>query len=135
MSKDSKLDLLELSFMDSKLDLEERVDDLLERLTLQEKFRLLSGRHTWYTKPIRRLGIKPFAMFDGPHGVRVETRGDIQSTYFPSSICRAATWNLKLNEQFGIAVAKEVRNVGAQMWLAPAINIQRTPLCGRNFEY
>lgn len=135
MSKYSKLDLLELPFMDNKFDLEERIDDLLGRLTLNEKFRLLSGRHTWYTKPIRRLGIRPFAMFDGPHGVRVEARGDVQSTYFPSGICRAATWNLKLNEQFGISVAKEVRDVGAQMWLAPAINIQRTPLCGRNFEY
>jgi beta-glucosidase len=135
LSKDSRLDISKLPFMDRKLDLEERVNDLLGRLTLQEKFRLLSGRHTWYTKPIRRLGIKPFGMFDGPHGVRVETRGDVQSTYFPSGICRAATWNLKLNEKFGITVAKEVRDVGAQMWLAPAINIQRTPLCGRNFEY
>ena len=128
-------DLLKLPFMDKSLDLENRVKDLLSRLTLQEKFKLCAGRRMWYTKPIRRLGISSFAMHDGPHGVRVDTRGKIQSTYFPSAICRAATWNPLLSEKFGIAIAQEVRDVGANMLLAPGINIQRTPMCGRTFEY
>jgi len=136
MSKErSELDLSKLPFMDSNLDLESRVEDLLERLTLREKFLLSAGRRMWYTKPIRRLGIKSFAMHDGPHGVRVDYKGKIQSTYFPSAICRAATWNLELSERFGIAIAQEVRDVGAHMILAPGINIQRTPMCGRTFEY
>ena len=121
--------------MDSTLELEERVEDLLERLTLHEKFRLKSGRKYWYTRRIRRLGIKPFTMYDGPHGVRPNGEGKIKTTYFPSTICRAATWNVELSEKFGIAIAQEIRDVGAHMLLAPGINIQRTPMCGRTFEY
>ena len=131
----SKIELSKLPFMNSAFALEKRVEDLLERLTLKEKFKLCAGRRMWYTKPIKRLGIKPFAMHDGPHGVRVDEQGKIQSTYFPSTICRAATWNLELSEKFGVALAQEVRDVGAQMILAPGINIHRTPMCGRTFEY
>jgi len=124
-----------LPFMDKNLDLEKRVEDLLGRLTLEEKFKLSSGRRMWHTKPIKRLGVKPFTMYDGPHGVRADTRGEITSTFFPSAICRAATWNPKLSYDFGKAVAEEVREVGAHMLLAPGINIQRTPMNGRTFEY
>jgi beta-glucosidase len=131
----SDLDLSNLPFMDMNLDLEERVVDLLKRLTLEEKFTLSSGMKWWYTKPIDRLGIRSFAMHDGPHGVRVDNEGKIKSTYFPSAICRSATWNLDLSEKFGIAIAQEIRDVGAHMLLAPGINIHRTPMCGRTFEY
>ena len=124
-----------LPFMDKNLDLEKRVEDLLGRLTIEEKFKLSSGRRMWHTKPIKRLGVKPFTMYDGPHGVRADTRGEIKSTFFPSAICRAATWNPKLSYDFGKAVAEEVREVGAHMLLAPGINIQRTPMNGRTFEY
>ncbi len=124
-----------LPFMDKNLDLEKRVEDLLSRLTLEEKFKLSSGRLMWHTKPIKRLSVKPFTMYDGPHGVRADTMGEIKSTYFPSAICRAATWNPKLSYDFGKAVAEEVRDVGAHMLLAPGINIQRTPMNGRTFEY
>ena len=136
MSEDKlKIKLSKLPFMNSNLQLEDRIDDLLGRLTLREKFKLSSGRRMWHTKPIKRLGIKSFTMYDGPHGVRVDIQGKTQSTYFPSAICRAATWNPNLAKKFGIAIAQEVRDVGAQMVLAPGINIQRTPMCGRTFEY
>jgi len=131
----SEKQLKNLPFMNRNLDLEERVEDLLGRLTLEEKFKLSSGRRMYHTKPIKRLGIKPFTMFDGPHGVRADDTGEIKSTYFPSAICRAATWNPELSQEFGKAVAEEVRDVGAHMLLAPGINIQRTPMCGRTFEY
>jgi beta-glucosidase len=131
----SEKQIQRLPFMNRNLELEERVEDLLGRLTLEEKIKLSSGRFMWHTKPIKRLGIKPFTMFDGPHGVRADTMGDIKSTYFPSAICRAATWNPKLSYDFGKAVAEEVRDVGAHMLLAPGINIQRTPMNGRTFEY
>ncbi|MHA1987388.1 MAG: glycoside hydrolase family 3 C-terminal domain-containing protein [Promethearchaeota archaeon] len=128
-------DLGSLPYMDINLDLEKRVEDLLDRLTLQEKYKLCGGEKWWYTKPIRRLGIKSFAMHDGPHGVRVDQEGKIKTTYFPSAICRAATWNVELSKEFGIAIAEEIRDVGAHMLLAPGINIQRSPMCGRTFEY
>jgi beta-glucosidase len=131
----SEIDLVSLPYMDSSLELEIRVEDLLERLTLEEKFRLTAGKKWWYTKPIRRLGIKSFGMHDGPHGVRIDMKGKIKTTYFPSAICRAATWNIELSTDFGIAIAQEIRDVGAHMLLAPGINIQRTPMCGRTFEY
>ncbi|MFW9822066.1 MAG: glycoside hydrolase family 3 C-terminal domain-containing protein [Candidatus Thorarchaeota archaeon] len=131
----SKTDLSTLPFRDTSLDLEKRVEDLLGRLTLHEKFRLCAGTKWWYTKPIHRLGIKSFAMHDGPHGVRVDREGKLKSTYFPSAICRAASWNVELSNKFGVAIAEEVLDVGAHMLLAPGINIQRTPMCGRTFEY
>ena len=136
MSKNySEEELYQLPFRNESLELEERIRDLLSRLTLEEKFKLCSGRLMWHTKPIKRLGIKSFTMYDGPHGVRSDTMGEIKSTYFPSAICRAATWDPKLSFEFGKAVAEEVREVGAHMLLAPGINIQRTPMNGRTFEY
>ena len=130
-----KLDTSEFPFMNNTLELEKRVEDLLGRLPLNEKFRLCVGKRWWYTNPIRRLNIESFAMHDGPHGVRADNKGKIQTTYFPSTICRAATWSTELSNRFGIAIAEEVRDVGAHMLLAPGINIQRTPMCGRTFEY
>ena len=136
MSKNySEEELYQLPFRNESLELEERIRDLLSRLTLEEKFKLCSGRLMWHTKPIKRLGVKPFTMYDGPHGVRPDTMGEIKSTYFPSAICRAATWDPELSHEFGKAVAEEVRDVGAHMLLAPGINIQRTPMNGRTFEY
>jgi beta-glucosidase len=133
--KTLKNDAQQLPFRNMNLDLESRVNDLLNRLTLEEKVKLCSGQRIWHIPRIKRLGIKNFTMYDGPHGVRPSMSGDIKSTYFPSAICRAATWNTELSKRFGIALAEEVRAVGAHMILAPGINIQRTPMCGRTFEY
>jgi len=128
-------DLSDLPFRNEKLSLEERVKDLLDRLTIEEKFKLLAGRHHWETKPIERLGIEPFLMTDGPHGVAPHSSGGKENTYFPVGICRAATWNSKLSYKFGKAIAEEVRDIGSHMILGPGVNIDRTPLCGRTFEY
>jgi beta-glucosidase len=130
-----KENLKELPFLNMNLDLESRIIDLFDRLTLEEKVKLCAGRRMWYIPSIKRLGIKSFVMHDGPHGVRPSSSGEVKSTYFPSAICRAATWNPELSKRFGIALAEEVRAVGAHMILAPGINIQRTPMCGRTFEY
>jgi len=131
----SEEEIRNLPFRNLTLDLEKRVEDLLSRLTLEEKFKLSAGRMMWHTKPIKRLGIKPFTMYDGPHGVRPGSTSEVKTTYFPSAICRASTWDSKLSYEFGKAVAEEVREVGAHMLLAPGINIQRTPMNGRTFEY
>ena len=89
----SKEELLNLPYMNSNFGVEERVEDLLSRLTLKEKFKLSAGGLMWYTKPIRRLGIKSFAMHDGPHGVRVDKQGKTQTTYFPSAICSITAYH------------------------------------------
>lgn len=124
-----------LPFRNEKLSIEERVKDLLDRLKINEKFKLLAGRHSWETKPIKRLGIKPFLMTDGPHGVAPHSSGGKENTYFPVGICRAATWNPKLSYEFGKGIAEEVREIGSHMILGPGVNIDRIPLCGRTFEY
>lgn len=131
----SKEELLKLPFMNNTLDLEKRVEDLLGRLTLKEKFKLCGGIKIFYTRPIKRLGIKNFKMTDGPHGIGPHSSGNKECTYFPVAICRAATWNPELSEMFGVAVAQEVRDIGYHMILGPGVNIHRTPLCGRTFEY
>ncbi|MFW9942820.1 MAG: glycoside hydrolase family 3 C-terminal domain-containing protein [Candidatus Thorarchaeota archaeon] len=133
--KDSNEELLKLPFMDNNLDLEKRVEDLLGRLTLKEKFKLSSGTQFFYTKPIKRLGIPNFKMTDGPHGIGPHSSNNSECTYFPVGVCRAATWNPELSEKFGVAVGQEVRDIGYHMLLGPGVNIQRAPHCGRNFEY
>jgi beta-glucosidase len=112
-----------------------RVDELLQQLTLDEKFSLLAGATRWSTAPIERLGIKPYFITDGPHGIRPKSSGNKECTYFPVGICRAATWNPDLSYAFGKALGKEVREIGYHMILGPGVNILRTPLCGRTFEY
>jgi beta-glucosidase len=133
--KQEEKELSDLPFRNQDLDVEKRVNDLLNRLTLKEKFKVLAGRHRWETKPIDRLGIPPFLMTDGPHGVAPHSSGGKECTYFPVGICRAASWNPELSFQFGKAIGEEVRNVGSHMILGPGVNIERTPLCGRTFEY
>lgn len=128
-------EILKLPYRNSDLELEERVDDLLGRLTIDEKIKLLSGRKIFQVPPIKRLGIPAFKMTDGPKGVGSGVILGKRMSYFPVPIGRTATWNPELSEKFGIAVAEEVRASGRYMLLAPGINIVRTPLCGRSFEY
>jgi beta-glucosidase len=133
--KSRDTDLRIFPFMNKNLNIESRIADLLKRLTLEEKFSLCTGHHHWHTSPIKRLGIKSFALFDGPHGVRPGRNIDLRVTYFPSAICRTSTWNPELSYEFGIAIAQEVRELGGNVLLAPGVNIQRSPMCGRTFEY
>ena len=117
---------------------ERRVEELLARLTLQEKVSLLSGRDSWYTVPIERLGIQPLGMTDGPHGVRANRTGSERvqgtATCFPTGVAMAATWDPALIERVGEALAEETLALGCDILLGPCVNIVRTPLAGRNFE-
>ncbi len=131
----SEEELAALPFRNMSLGLEERVEDLLGRLTLEEKFRLSVGIKAFFTRPIKRLGIPYFKMCDGPHGIGPHSTNNIECTYFPTGICRTATWNPEMAEKFGVALAQEIREIGYHMSLGPGINIIRSPLCGRNFEY
>ena len=122
----------------------EKVEKLLAQLTLEEKTSMLHGNSKFTIAAIERLGIPEWTMSDGPHGVREEiNRHDWDpagwqndfSTYLPVGTALAATWNPDLAYQFGTVLGREARARKKDVILGPGINIHRTPLCGRNFEY
>src|SRR5579884_2929997 len=112
------------------------IQDLLAQMTLEEKVAMLAGTNMWYTVPVERLGIPSLKMTDGPNGARGagSLTGGVKTTAFPAEISLASTWNIELVERVGQALADEARMKGAQVLLAPTVNIQRSPLGGRNFE-
>jgi len=118
--------------------IEKRADDLLAKLTLEEKISLLSGKDIWNTVPIPRLGIPSITMTDGPHGVRASNpevgRKVGPATSFPTGISMSASWNPELVEKVGQALGEETRDMDCDILLGPCINIVRHPLGGRNFE-
>jgi len=112
-------------------DVEARVEDLLRKMTLEEKIDLLGGRRDFYTLAIDRLGIPALKMADGPMGVR--NYGP--STAYPAGIGLAATWDTAMAHRIGSAMGQDARARGVNILLAPAVNIYRVPVNGRNFEY
>lgn len=119
-------------YRDAKAPVEARVADLMARLTLDEKIALLAGEGSMTTHPIPRLRVPSVRMTDGPTGVRSpEGR---PATVFPVGVALAATWNPELVRRVGAAIGQEARAHGADLLLAPTVNIVRTPRWGRNFE-
>ena len=123
---------------------EDKLKSLCDNMTLDEKLGMIHGNEFFRTKGVDRLGIKPFTFSDGPMGVRQDYEkakwfpiGSTQDyvSYFPCNTAVAATWNRDIAYQAGKVLGRETRGRGKDMILAPGINIQRTPLCGRNFEY
>ena len=118
--------------------IEQRVEELLKKLTLSEKVSLLSGQDIWNTVPIKRLGIPSITMTDGPHGVRSTApeagRKMGPVTAFPTGISMGAAWNPELIEQVGQALGEETRGMDCDILLGPCVNIVRDPRGGRNFE-
>ncbi|WHU04973.1 glycoside hydrolase family 3 C-terminal domain-containing protein [Sphingomonas sp. NIBR02145] len=112
--------------------LDARVDDLIARMTLDEKIALLAGASSMTTNGVPRLGVPGIKMTDGPTGVR-SPEGK-PATVFPVGAAIAATWNPALAAHVGGAIAEEARADGASVLLAPTVNIVRTPRWGRNFE-
>lgn len=118
-------------YRDARRSVEERVDDLLGRLSADEKLDLLGGVNEFYTRGIPRLGVPELRMSDGPMGVR--NYGP--ATAYPAGIALAATWDTNLVERVGAALGRDARARGVHFLLAPGVNIHRVPHCGRNFEY
>ena len=117
-----------------------KVVNWLKDLSLTEKATLCSGQDLWSTNPIERIGIPSVKMFDGPHGLRkvdpqVSLGKSLAATCFPTACSLAATWNVDLLTEVGEAIGKECQANDAQILLGPGINIKRSPLGGRNFEY
>ncbi|MFH1369051.1 MAG: glycoside hydrolase family 3 C-terminal domain-containing protein [Elusimicrobiota bacterium] len=118
-------------YKDPAAPIDKRIDDLMKRMTLEEKLDEIHGLNFMDGRENKRLGIPPLMFTDGPHGVR-ENFG--RNTCFPTLISAGATWNDDLIYKFGQALGEEVRGRGRNVILGPCINIHRTPLGGRNFE-
>jgi beta-glucosidase len=119
------------------------IDTLIAELTLEEKASLTSGSAFWYTTPVDRLGIPKIMVSDGPHGLRAQPGegdhvglgGSLPATCFPTASAIASSWNPGLLRRVGTALAREARACNLSVILGPGINMKRSPLCGRNFEY
>ena len=123
---------------------EKKIRSLISKMSLEEKVSLLHGNSKFYVEAIPRLGIPELALSDGPHGVRAEINRDNwnyagwtndSSTYFPTGTALAASWNIDLARLRGEVLGEEARFRGKDILLGPGVNIIRSPLCGRNFEY
>lgn len=114
-----------------KESIDQRVEKLLSQLSLQEKITLLGGTDDFFTRAIPRLGIPSLKMSDGPLGVHDYG----PTTAYPASIALAASWDEDLAKRFGVSMGQDARARGVHFILAPAMNIYRSPLNGRNFEY
>ena len=132
-------------YKNPNLPVEQRVQDLLGRMTLQEKVAMLSGADWMQSVPNERLGIPSIKMADGPLGIRswagpssetnaTAAKDKVTTTAFPAGVAMAATWDTELLQSVGQAIGQEVKAVGRDMILGPTVNINRTPLWGRNFE-
>jgi beta-glucosidase len=127
-------------YLDGTKPVEARVEDLLSRLTLEEKVSLVHAASRFSVAGVPRLGIAELWMDDGPMGVREDDRSqqahiDDFSTAMPATLGLAATWNPDLATAYGTVIGQEAKQRGKDIMLGPSLNIQRTPLCGRNFEY
>ncbi|XVV10202.1 glycoside hydrolase family 3 C-terminal domain-containing protein [Actinoplanes sp. CA-131856] len=116
--------------------------DHADRLTLEEKAALCLGSTFWHTAPIERLDIAAIMVADGPHGLRRQPDGNqagisgsLPATCFPTASALGSSWDPGLVERVGAAIGAEARAQGVAVVLGPGVNIKRSPLCGRNFEY
>jgi beta-glucosidase len=119
------------------------IKQIISQMTLEEKASLCSGLDFWHLKGIERLGIPSIMVTDGPHGLRKQAQGadhlgiynSVPSTCFPSAAGMASSWNRDLIQKVGVALGEECQAEDVAVLLGPGVNIKRSPLCGRNFEY
>ncbi len=117
------------------------INAIIAQMTLQEKAALCTGATAWTTTPVERLGVPELFVADGPHGVRRVPDVDsmaidaLPATCFPTASATACAWDRALLHQMGQALAEEANAQGVDVLLGPGVNMKRTPVCGRNFEY
>lgn len=117
--------------------------DIIEKMTIEEKAAILSGKNVWQSRNIDRLGIPSIFCADGPHGIRKQAReGDhlglnasLPATCFPTAASISNSWDMDLCREIGEALGEEASALNVNVLLGPGLNIKRSPLCGRNFEY
>ena len=120
-----------------------KVQDILSKMTLEDKISLCNGADFWHSKAMAQYGIPAVTMSDGPHGVRCQKNGSDMlgvnesepATCFPTAVTSGATWDAALLKAEGQAIGEEGISYGVDVVLGPGVNIKRNPLCGRNFEY
>ena len=131
-------------YLDDSQPLEKRVEDALSRMTLEEKVKILHAQSKFSSAGVPRLGIPELWATDGPHGIRPEVKWDEwdqagwtndSCTAFPALTCLAASWSEEMSALYGKSIGEEARYREKDVLLGPGVNIYRTPLCGRNFEY
>ena len=119
-------------------------EDIIKQMSLEEKALMMSGKNVWQTQDFPQYGIPSMMMSDGPHGMRTQPpgacdhlgiNGSMPATCFPTAATVANTWDEALVEEMGKALAEEAVSMGVHVVLGPGLNIKRSPLCGRNFEY
>ena len=127
-----------------KEDFKEEIEKVISKMTLDDKIAMIHGAHLFQNGKVDHLNIPPLTMSDGPMGVRADFEPDKwipaqhasdEVTYLPCNSALASTWNRSLARDMGSVLGEENRGRGKDISLAPGINIKRTPLCGRNFEY
>ncbi len=118
------------------------IKELISQMTLQEKASLCAGSDSWHTTPVERLGIPAIMMTDGPHGLRKMVENSetgesetVEGVCFPPAVLLACSWDKELLKELGETLGEESLSEQISILLGPAINIKRSPLCGRNFEY
>ena len=131
-------------YLDDSKPIEDRIEDALSRITVEEKVALIHAQSKFSSPDVARLGIPEFWMTDGPHGIRPEVLWDEWNqagwtndscVAFPALTCLAATWNPEAALLYGQSIGEEARYRNKTVLLGPGVNIYRTPLNGRNFEY
>jgi Beta-glucosidase-related glycosidases len=131
-------------YIDENQPIEERIKDALSRMTLEEKIKVIHAQSKFSSGGVPRLGIPEVWATDGPHGIRPEMLWDKwdqagwsndSCTAFPALTCLAATWNPEIAAIYGRSIGEEARYREKDVLLGPGVNIYRTPLNGRNFEY
>lgn len=131
-------------YLDDSKPIEDRIEDALSRITVEEKVALIHAQSKFSSPGVARLGIPEFWMTDGPHGIRPEVLWDEWNqagwtndscVAFPALTCLAATWNPEAALLYGQSIGEEARYRNKTVLLGPGVNIYRTPLNGRNFEY
>lgn len=119
------------------------INELLTEMTLSEKASICAGLNMWMTKGIERLNIPPVHMYDGTNGIRKTnsdeemgiTTENVPATCYPTGSAIGSSWNTDLLYEIGVALGKEAKSMGVELLLGPGVNMKRTPLGGRNFEY
>lgn len=119
------------------------IKELIRKMTLEEKASLCSGQDFWHTQGLPRLDIPPVMVSDGPHGLRKQAdeadhlglNDSIDAVCFPAACATSASFDRRLMYDMGVTLGRECQAEGVSVLLGPAVNIKRSPLCGRNFEY
>lgn len=141
---DRQSESAEAVYLDENQPIDERVEDALSRMTLEEKVAVLHAQSKFSSAGVPRLGIPDLWCTDGPHGIRPEVMWDKwyqarwtndSCTAFPALTCLAATWNTEMAALYGKSIGEEARYRDKDVLLGPGVNIYRTPMNGRNFEY